>query len=345
MPALGADALKALDRPLEKFSVSAPLDEAVKNVGELGGVTIRPDWEVLESTGVPKDTRVVLRTGETTVRKVLDLVLVQVAAEGYPLAWYVDDNVVRVTTQTRVLYRNRDVRAGGSKVRSRDETRNRRTRPRRVKGLDFEQIELEDAIDFFRAVSGVNFYVNWKSLELVGVGKDTPITIKADNISVGRALDLVTDQLSAGRDTLQRVYWVIDDGVVTIATGEALNRELKTRVFDVADLMLIVPDFKGPRLNLPAGGAAGDDDDDDDDGDGGLGGLWGDDDDDDDDGENVAEQRRRVRENLVGAIKDSIGEEMWQPVGKGSIRLLGDRLIISQTRLGFKLLSEAGRTR
>ena len=58
-------------------------------------------------------------------------------------------------------------------------------------------------------------------------------------------------------------------------------------------------------------------------------------------GESAAAQRQRTREALIGVIKDAIGQDMWQPLGKGSIRIVRNKLIISQTLLGFKLLDQA----
>ena len=52
-----------------------------------------------------------------------------------------------------------------------------------------------------------------------------------------------------------------------------------------------------------------------------------------------------VKEGLIAIIKASIGEDMWQDQGKGSIRIFGNRLIISQTTLGFKLLDKSLRRR
>ena len=43
------------------------------------------------------------------------------------------------------------------------------------------------------------------------------------------------------------------------------------------------------------------------------------------------------------AIKDSIGQDMWAPDGKGTISLFGSKLVISQTLLGYKLMETAGR--
>jgi len=55
-----------------------------------------------------------------------------------------------------------------------------------------------------------------------------------------------------------------------------------------------------------------------------------------------AVQRKEIRDTLINTIKEAIGEDMWAPNGKGSIKMIGNRLVISQTLLGFKLLEESG---
>lgn len=191
-------------------------------------------------------------------------------------------------------------------------------------------------IEFLRDLTGLNLHVNWRALETTGITKDTPITLKAHGISIRRLLDLLMDQLSAGRDRFSSVYWIVNEGVVQIATGDAFNRSTRTRVFDVSDLLMHIPNFQGPRVTLqsesnqttgqettqttaqslfeatPADQSS--------------------------DGQGQGDRREELRQKLIEVIKLSIGEEMWAPQGKGSIRILKGQMIITQTPLGFKLL-------
>jgi hypothetical protein len=41
------------------------------------------------------------------------------------------------------------------------------------------------------------------------------------------------------------------------------------------------------------------------------------------------QDRQRTENEIINMIKDMIGPEMWQPQGKGSIRILRGQLIIS----------------
>jgi len=329
---------KALATKVSKFAISAPLSQAMDRYAKLAGLRIVTDWDALAAAGVKRETKVVLRASSATVEQLLDLTLAQVSARSKPLAWYLDGHVVRVTTQMRVLYRH--ALPSGAPATSRPAKRPAKRSA--TMQLRLDNVPLSDVIEYFRTVTGANFHVNWRSLELADIDRKTPITLNASGLSLARALDLVTDQLSAHRSRLDRVYWVVESGVVNIATGAALDRNLRTRVYDVADLLVVVPDFAAPRLDL----TASEDGTDDDGRQAGFGRLFEDDEDDAKDADSVAQRRKRLRENLLAAIKDSVGEDMWQPVGKGAIRLMGNKLIISQTTLGFKLLERsAGKRR
>ena len=205
-------------------------------------------------------------------------------------------------------------------------------------------MKLSNVISFIRDVSGVSVHVNWRSLQLAGITRDTPVTLKARNVTVAQVLNLITEDLSPGLDKFSRVYWIVDGGIVRVATGSTFNQQLRTRTFDVGDLLLIVPNHDAPALdfgtdrnndqnrNSDNGNSIFDDNNDD-----------NDDNNDNNDEESLAQQRRKIRESLTQAIKDAIGEDMWQPQGKGSIRIFRKQLIVSQTLLGFELLRRAGK--
>ncbi len=351
-PVLGAEtkgspvnAMEAMKRPLARALISAPLPKALADVAKLVGVRLEVDLVGLTDTGIKRTDKVTVKLSRITGGQLLDIILAQVAKRGRPLAWYIDQNVVRVTTQMRVLHRRRLPLP--ARVR-----RGEKTKPgvRLFKKFDFDDMPMEDVITFFRDTSKLNLHVNWRSLEIIGVGRDTPITLKGSNLSLSRALALVLGQLSISRNELDRVYWVIDRGVVTIATGASLNTGLRSRVYDVADLLMVVPNFQAPSVSLGGGGGSsrGGRQSEGGGGGGSGGGLFdsrGTDRGSRGNGEDVASQRQKVRDDLIAIIKDSIGEDMWQPIGKGSIRLLGKQLVISQTPLGFKLLEQTARPR
>ena len=75
---LGEDQPTGLDTVLEEYSIIKPLSEALADLGDKAGVTIRIDWPALHAAGVSAETRVTLKGRNSTVRKLLDLALLEV---------------------------------------------------------------------------------------------------------------------------------------------------------------------------------------------------------------------------------------------------------------------------
>ena len=345
------DAAAAMRVKVEKANLGSTLGEALSQLEKISGSTFEPDWLVLGSLGVGKDTKVTLEGADATCGQLLDALLQKAAPKGRTLAWYIENNKVQVTTQTRALSRLRTKEPAAEEEEPAPRpTKSARAPARRAVGgttLNFDEVPLSDVVDFFRTVSGLNIHANWKALELSNVTKETTVTLQANNITLGRALTLVTEQLNAGKAREESVYWVVDDGVVMISTGAALNQKLVTKTFDVGDLLMFAPDFKGPRVNfeIASNNRGGNQ--------GGYGNsntntsnsdekMFPDEERQRDNKEtDRIEHRRAVRDALISTIKDAIGEDMWQPNGKGSIKMLGSRMVVSQTLLGFKLLEDS----
>jgi len=315
--------------------VKLPLAQVLEQYSKLSGLPIQADWNGLEAAGITKERLVTIKAYQLPFEKVLDLTVDSIAHKNRPLAWYLSEGTVHVTSQARALLRSQVampiLAAGTGGV----------AKPfRGVRQITFNQTPLRAAIEFFRDVTGVNFHVNWRALESSNITGDTPVTLNARGISIARALDLVLDQLNVGHDRFSSVYWIIEGGIVQISTGETFNRTTKVKTYDVADLLMVVPNFTGPRINLASGNTGNNTSNT-------GGGLFGGDNDDnndddtDDDEESTREQREELKKTLIEVIMLSIGEDMWAPQGKGSIKFLRDRLVISQTLLGFKLLGEA----
>ena len=58
-------------------------------------------------------------------------------------------------------------------------------------------------------------------------------------------------------------------------------------------------------------------------------------------GKSYDELKKKQQEAVVESIKATIGKEMWEPDGKGSIKVVGNKLVITQSLLGFKLMEKA----
>ena len=337
---------RLLLKNVERVSFSKmPLLRVLEYYSKITGLDFKADWAALRDVGITATTPVTLKARKIRFDRLLDLTLNSIAPKRHPLAWRVSGKAVIISTQMRILLRNRlrlipstPARIPKGRLRKRPSVVPRK---KVIKRLDFSDISLKDAIDFLRDVSGANIHVNWRALKTIGITRDTKVNLKARDISVARALTLITDQLSVGQDKYSSVYWVVDEGVVEISTGEALNHSTRVEVYDITDLLLVVPNFIAPSIDLSrttVGNNANNNTS-----------IWGNNtgnnntSNGDIEGPGIAEQRQKMRDELVEIIKLSIGEEMWAPEGKGSVRILGNKLIISQTPLGFKLLERAFR--
>jgi Flp pilus assembly secretin CpaC len=88
----------------------------------------------------------------------------------------------------------------------------------------------------------LNVFVNWRDLyDNADIDQTTPINMDPISaISLGTALDLLLEAVAGGFAELR---YAVEHGVVTIATEESLQIELKTLVYDVTDLLGRPADF------------------------------------------------------------------------------------------------------
>lgn len=325
--------------------VKIPLAKVLDQYSQMSGLIVAADWDGLADIGIKQDTSVSLKSGKLPFEKLLDLTLNSIAPKDRPLAWLPAGRVIVVSTQMRILLRDRAIASAGTPS----------TRPARAarpagREINLSETPLSLALEYLRDLAGVNMHVNWKALEAVGIKKDTAVTIQAKDITVARALDMVLDQLNPTRDRLSSAYWVVQDGVVEVTTGDLLNRETKTRVFEVGDLLMVVPNFVGPKIDLQSNSnmvnASGNNSS-------SSGGLFGNSNSTSSSGNNgtgsgqsteetdMAALRQQQADTLVDVIKKAIGDDMWASNGKGSVKLMRDKLVVTQTPLGFLLLEKS----
>ncbi|MHC4562399.1 MAG: hypothetical protein ACYS8X_06465 [Planctomycetota bacterium] len=322
-----------LAKTVETFRVAGPLDKALRRLSQSAGMPIRVDWRALQTIGVGPKTDVHLRTDRLSYRRALELMLAQVAPDGAPLGWTIVDGEILVSTQSAIAARTSKATAVASTRRTKSAASGDTARPtdRTPSVYNFDATPLTDVTDFLAHTKRLNVHVNWRALGAVGITEATPITLKLHGVSLGRLLTVITDDLSAGKGPLDSVYWLVNEGVVQITTGHALNQTLSRRMVDIADMLVIVPNFISPRVDLSISqGQPGE-----------AQGLFEEGSDTEDD---PAAQRQATREAVIEMIKDTIPDELWEDGGgKGSIKIVGTRLIISQTKLGFLLMDRARR--
>ncbi|MHC4415854.1 MAG: type II secretion system protein GspD [Planctomycetota bacterium] len=114
--------------------------------------------------------------------------------------------------------------------------------------IDFTGNTFDQVVAFLGQVTGLNFYVDWKALDFMGVDRQEQISLHLADVSVASALDRVLEQVGNGLD---RPQWAIQDGIVSIASEEALRQHTVTIVYDIRDLLFEVPFFgNAPQLDL-----------------------------------------------------------------------------------------------
>jgi len=198
--------------------------------------------------------------------------------------------------------------------------------------INLEDVALSDVITYVKSLTKLNIHVQWKALAIANIDRDTLITLKVKNITVSRLLDLLCNQISDNKSYDTTIYWTLDKNIITITTGSALNTHLKIRVIDVGIIVSIVPNFKGPRIKLNINNDEEENRE-----------FFDDKDSEKDTEEDIVDMRKKIKSTLKNIVMESIGSEMWRENGgKGSVKFLGDKMIISQTKLGFILLQKAG---
>jgi general secretion pathway protein D len=223
---------------------------------------------------------------------------------------------------------------------------------REIERLSFAEIELKDVIQFLREYSDANIHVNWRALMAAGIEQTTKVSVDVRKITVKRALDLVLRDVSgsgAATGPESELRYVVDGGVLTISTKADLAKEPIRRVYDVRDLLVPVPDFEGPRIELRqasqassnVGGVGGG-------GGGGGTGIFG------DASTGAGGQQRqnemtkeKLMENFIALVRNAIDRESWAEVTGGPtagtpgfISIFNGELVVTQTAQNHQALAE-----
>jgi general secretion pathway protein D len=193
---------------------------------------------------------------------------------------------------------------------------------KRVPELRFDSNAFSDVIDYLRDVTATNIYVNWRALEAAGIDKTTAVSIRLRDVKFSKALRTILDDVGGSN---VKLGYTIDDGVITISTADDLAKNTNTRVYDIRDLIIDVPDFtNAPPFDLSqvtqvsSGGGGGQS----------LfsGNSTG-------TGQNTGPTRADLVESIIKLIQDTVASDSWKDNGGaiGSIRELQGQLIVTQT--------------
>ena len=106
----------------------------------------------------------------------------------------------------------------------------------------------EDVVEFISSTARVDIDVDWDSMADIGVDPDTPITLRLREASLETVLDRVVARVS---DRALPAGWAVQDGIITIASDEVLRRNTVLEIYDIRDLLFVVPRFdEAPEFDL-----------------------------------------------------------------------------------------------
>ena len=110
----------------------------------------------------------------------------------------------------------------------------------------FEQRPLKEVLETLGVAAGINIHLDNAGLGAEGVTSDTPVSINLTQpISLKSALNLILEQL--------RLSYVIQNEVLKVTSEQTRDADVYTRVYDVADLVIPIPNFTpGYNTGLPA---------------------------------------------------------------------------------------------
>jgi len=244
------------------------------------------------------------------------------------------DDIVRYPTDWPDISQTRDQTVQSERGEDKEDRAVEAQLDRALPEVAFDGVGFSDVIDFLRDVSGANIFVNWKTLEGAGVDRNAPVTAKLRNVKFSKALSIILDSVGGGT---AKLGYTIDEGVIEIGTADDLSKNTLTRVYDIRDLIINVPDFNNaPDFSLTStsnntsqnGGAGG--------GGGGGGGQGqslftgggggqG--------GQQEGQTRQELVDSITKLITETVAPDSWRDSGGsvGSLRELQGQLIVTQT--------------
>jgi general secretion pathway protein D len=113
--------------------------------------------------------------------------------------------------------------------------------------LQFDNAPLSQVLEYLAKLAEVNLHLDPQGLAEEGVSSDTPVTITlSQEISLQSALNLILEPL--------HLSYVVKDEVLKITSAQLRNGEVYTTTYNVADLVVPIPNFT-PSSRMGLAGA------------------------------------------------------------------------------------------
>lgn len=125
----------------------------------------------------------------------------------------------------------------------------------RIPEVSFEDLPLDQVIEWLQGYTGMNVNVRWQTLIDQGVPRDKPITLKVKGLRLSQVLWMIMNE--AGGSDVKLAYRA-SGKLLILSTEEDLGKEMLVRVYEVADLLTRIPDFRNaPQIDIQNNQATG----------------------------------------------------------------------------------------
>ncbi len=185
---------------------------------------------------------------------------------------------------------------------------------------DFTDNRFEDVLKFFQSLTQVNMDIDWESLGTIGVTRDSLVSLKLTGVPAETLLDRILRKVST--DQFSTANWWVENGVLTIASDEALRKNRALVIYNIQDLLFDIPDYLDvPTIDLQSVLQQGD---------GGGQSPF-------DEGNNGEDEVRPTREEriqrIVDILQQNVDFEGWRDNGgeTGTLQELNGSLIVTNT--------------
>jgi hypothetical protein len=108
----------------------------------------------------------------------------------------------------------------------------------RVPEITFEELSLEQVMNWLADFTHMNVNVRWQVLADAGIDRDRPISLHARNLRLSQVLWLIMND-AAGSEV--KLAYRASGNLLVLSTAEDLDKEMVTKIYDVADLLIKLP--------------------------------------------------------------------------------------------------------
>lgn len=204
-----------------------------------------------------------------------------------------------------------------------------------LQDVQIEAMSAREAFTWWSEQASIPLVIDWEALMLDGVDPDQPVSVRLQHVPADHLLRMLMQQAAPPEVRLVRepTPWY-----VRVMTRRQANRELVVRIYDVNDLVMVIPNFDEPptlgsgsgragRGGGQRGGRSG--------GRGGGGqrggtggGLFG------DTARDEEDTRQEHGEQLANMVRETVEPDIWAETagGESSVRYFDGRLIVRAPR-------------